>query len=490
MGVSPSAVSRVCGTEVSWKNFNVGNAAMLPQGLAIIGQGNDSADYSLDKIEISDSASAAKKFGYGSPLHLAAKQLFPLTGASAEFRVTLYPLRKASTASAAAASIAAEGAVTANGSGTVYIGGIAIDFGAVKDDTAADVLGKIKEAINASLDVPAIAGGIAESALSLTSKWSGKSGNMISLWIEADIPGIVFTPSGFRFTGGTIDPDITPGLSKIGPVWETFILDCFDYKENSHLDMYQDFGEGRWSVLEKKPLLVCHGCTDDLEIRTAITDSRRMDKINFLIVSVGSRELPFVVGAKGLINDVMTTANKNPAQGYKGLLTGLHRGDDSVQENYTQRTASVNKGSSTCIPNGSVAELNDIITFWHPESEGSFPSFRYVCDIVKLQNIVFNVKLIMEADAMKGAPLVTDDTVTINPAAVAPKTIKTAFYNLADSLALNAILVKPDFTKKIMAVKIDGANPKRVNVTFPVKISGNVEISSTDVYFGFYLGGE
>jgi hypothetical protein len=41
-----------------------------------------------------------------------------------------------------------------------------------------------------------------------------------------------------------------------------------------------------------------------------------------------------------------------------------------------------------------------------------------------------------------------------------------------------------------MSVKIDGANPKRVNVAFPAKISGNVEISSTDIYFGFFLGGE
>jgi phage tail sheath gpL-like len=490
MGVSPSAVSRVCGIEVSWKNFNVGNAAMLPQGLSVIGLGNDNADYSLDKMEISDSASVARKYGYGSPLHLVAKQLFPPTGASAEFRVTLYPLKKAAEASAAAGSIEAEGTVTSNGSGTIYIGGIAVEFAAVKDDTATAVLNRIKNAINASLDVPAIAGDVESSELPITAKWSGESGNMISLWLEADIPGIVFSPSGLRFTGGNLDPDITPALEKIGPVWETFILDCFDYRKIARLDIYQIFGDGRWSVLEKKPLLVCHGCTDDLETRTAVTDPRKTDRINFLIVSVGSRELPFVVGAKGLINDVMTTANKNPAQGYKGLLTGLYRGDDSVQENYNQRTASVNKGSSTCIPNGSVAELNDIITFYHPEAEGSFPSFRYVCDIVKLQNIVFNVKLIMEADALKGAPLVTDDTVTTNPAAVCPKMIKTSFYNLADSLARNAIMVTPDFTKKTMTVKIDGANPKRVNVAFPTKISGNVEISSTDIYFDFYLGGE
>jgi hypothetical protein len=37
-------------------------------------------------------------------------------------------------------------------------------------------------------------------------------------------------------------------------------------------------------------------------------------------------------------------------------------------------------------------------------------------------------------------------------------------------------------------VNIDSENPKRVNVKYPAKLSGNVEISSTDIYFGFYLG--
>jgi phage tail sheath gpL-like len=489
MGVSPSAVSRVCGVEVAYKNFNTGKAQSLPQRLAIIGVGNDNANYGLNKMEVGGSASVVgDRYGYGSPLHLAAKQLFPLTGASAEFPVTIYPLAKASGTIAAAASIAAEGPATANGSGVVYIGGIAVEFAATKGDTAEAVLGKIKEAINGSLDVPASAGVVSEGVLPLNSKWSGESSNMITLEMDTNVPGILFTLT--PFSGGAIDPDVTPALVKIGIVWETMILDCFDYKKTTRLDTYQSYGEGRWNVLEKKPLLVCHGCTDDLETRTAITDPRKTDAINFLIVSVKSRELPFVIAARGLINDVMTTANKNPPQGYKGLLTGLHAGDDDKQENYTQRTASVRKGSSTNIKNGSVAELNDIITFWHPESEGNFPSKRYVCDMVKLQNIVFNVRLIMEADELKGAPLVTDDTVTTNPTAVAPKTIKTSFYNLADSLALKSMLATSEFTKKNMTVKIDSENPKRVNVTFPVKLSGNVEISSTDVYFGFYLGGE
>ena len=49
MGVSASAISRVTGVEVTPKNFNKGNASMLPQRLVIVGQGNDDAIYSLDK---------------------------------------------------------------------------------------------------------------------------------------------------------------------------------------------------------------------------------------------------------------------------------------------------------------------------------------------------------------------------------------------------------------------------------------------------------
>jgi phage tail sheath gpL-like len=488
MGVSPSAVSRVCGVEVSYKNFNTGKAQSLPQRLAIIGIGNDNATYELKKMEVTSAAAVGERFGFGSPLHLAAKQLFPTAGAMAQFPVTIYPLEKATGATPAAGGIEATGTATANGSGTIYLGGIAIEFSVSKDDGAASILAKIKDAINAPLDIPAIAGTISEGSLPITSKWSGESSNMITLQIEANIPGVLIALTDF--SGGTIDPDITPALEKIGIVWETMILDCFAYNKTTRLDQYQIYGEGRWGVLTKKPLLVCHGCTDDLETRTAITDVRKTDAINFLIVSVKSRELPFVIAAKGLINDIMTTANKNPPQGYKGLLTGLHAGADDEQEDDNQRNISVRKGSSTNIKNGSVAELNDIITFWHPESEGNFPSKRYVCDMVKLQNVVFNVRLIMESDDLKGAPLVTDETITTNPTAVAPKMIKTSFMNLADSLALKAMLAESKFTKENLTVKIDSENPKRINVVFPVKISGNIEISSTDVYFGFYLGGE
>jgi len=487
MGVPASAVSRVTGVEVSYKNFNIGASQKLPQRVAIIGVGNDDAVYSLDKFEIEGNANdVGDRYGYGSPLHLTALQFYPLIGKASQFPVTVYPLAKANGAVPAEGAIEATGTADKNGSGSVTIGGQKALFAIPKGTDADGALEIISSAINANLNMPVLTGTIGDGSLPIISKWSGASSDRIKIKIAANIPGLEFAITSMA--DGALDPNVTPALQKIGIVWETQILNTFDYADHDRLDIYQQWGEGRKSVEEKKMALICHGCTDPLAIRTAVTDIRLNDSSNYLIVSVNSDELPFVVAAKGMMNDIVTTANMNPAQGYKGRLTGLHCGDDDKQENSTQRNSSVNKGSSTNIKTGNVAELCDIITFYHPQNEGKFPSYRYVVDAVKLQNIMFNVRLIMEADELKGAPLVSDDTRTTNPAAVSPKVIKGWFINLADSLGLEALISEPEFTKKNIKVWIDTENPKRVNVIFPVKLSGNVEISSTDIYFGFYLG--
>lgn len=487
MGVSNSAISRVTGVDVSFKNFNKGSAAMLPQRLAIIGQGNDDATYSLSKYECEASAAdVANKYGYGSPLHLMALQLFPKAGTSASFPVTIYPIQKGNSDAAATGSITATGTATAAGSGTITIGGIEVDFSVAKGETAADLMTAIIAAINAVLEVPVTAGAITDNSIPLTAKWSGALGNKITLSCDYSAPGITIAITAFANGSGV--PSVTTALAGINQVWETFVLNSLGYEDSDTLDDFQTWGESRWNVLEKKPALVCTGCTDAYSTRTAITDLRKNDYINFLVVSVGSPELPFVVAAKALVSDIMTIADSNPPQNYKGSLSGLAAGDDSAQENYTVRNMSVTKGSSTNIKTGSVAELNDVITMYHPDSEGKYPSKRYVVDLVKLMNVVYNVRLITESDEVRGAPLVTDATVTTNATALQPKTFKGWFATLADSLAKAAIIQEPKFTKENMSVAIDSENPKRVNTSFPVKLSGNAEVVSTDLFFGFYVG--
>jgi phage tail sheath gpL-like len=577
-----SAVSRVCGVNVEYRNFNAGAGGYLPQRLAVIGAGNDDVEYSDDKFESTGSADEiGKRYGYGSPLHLAARQLFPPGGGGAAFPVTIYPLiaddgsyaretvRIANTsgqavtgasgeytlfdgskhwklkldapltlepdeykdfalaaeekghdpnlvtgvdvagyvtpalpagvtvvgisatdgtdpgAAPAQGAISCDGTAAAAGEGSVTIGGASAVFAVLKDMTAGQTLSAIRAAIQKTLEMPVMAESVIGGEIPLTAKWSGAGGNEIRIEINCDVEGLTFGVTAMA--GGAVDPDVSSALNKIGQVWETFVLSCLPYNNETRLDKYQTFAEGRWSELEKKPCLVAHGCTDDFATRTALTDQRKTDYANFLIQSTGSAELPFVIAARGLVNDIMTTANSNPPTGYHGLLTGLKAGADSAQENYATRNNAVLKGASTNVKNGSVAELNDIITFYHPDGE-AIPSRRYVVDLVKLANVVFNVRMIMEADEMKGAPLVSDATPTTNPKAIQPKTVRTSLINLANSLAAYAIIQEPEFTKLNMSVDISSQNPKRLDVRFPVKLSGNVEVTSTDIYFGFYLG--
>lgn len=492
MGVSPSTVSRITGLETHYKNFNVGNAAMLPQQLAIVGQGNDGTTYSLDKYEIEGSAeSVAQKYGYGSPLHLAALQLFPKAGAMATFPVYILPVAKGQQWTAAQGEILLTGSAIKAGSGTVSIGGVDAEFTVAKDAAASQAMAAIAAAINAVLEMPASAAVVAAAEgnsehIGLTAKWSGALGNSITIKLDADLPGLTVAITDFADGAGT--PDVTSALEKIGQKWVTFVLDTFDYKAGSALDTYQTWGEGRWSVLQKMPCIVAHGCTDNYTTRTAITDERKNDYINFLITSVGSPELPFVVAAKALLNDIITTADKNPPQNYKGQLTGLKAGGDDAQETPAIRNQSLLKGASTNIKSGNVAELNDIVTMYHPDSEGKYPGRRYVVDAVKLMNIVYNCRLITESEDVKGAPLVPDSQVTSNPSAIQPKMVKGWLANLAHSLALNAIISDEDFTKENLSVGINSENPKRIDYVFPCKLSGNVEVISGDIYFGFYLG--
>jgi phage tail sheath gpL-like len=480
-----SSISRITGVNVEYRNFNAGGGGYLPQRLAVFGVGNDDAEYSLQKHESIGSADAiAKRYGYGSPLHLAARQLFPIGGGGANFPVTFYPLRPLNTAVASEGAISADGIAAAAGSGMVCIGGIETEFPIAKAATADEVLGAIKHAINIKLEMPVIAGDIDNGELLLTAKWKGDSGNDIKVEIETIVSGFTFGITAF--SGGALDPDIEPALAAIGPIWETFILSCFSWKKTSRLNQFQLFSEGRWNELEKKPCVIAHGSTDDYETRTAVTDLRKNDYANFLVQSTGSRELPFVIAARGLVSDIMTNANSNPPLGYSGKLTGLAAGKDEDQENYLVRNNAVSKGASTNIKTGSVAELNDIITFYHPDGE-AIPPRRYVVDLVKLQNVVFNVRMITESDEKKGAPLVSDITATSNPRAIQPKTVKTELMNLATALAKAAIIQEPLFTKENLIVKIDSFNPKRLNFQYPVKLSGNVEVISGDIYFGFYL---
>src|SRR5690606_41743308 len=80
MAVDASAVARVTGISTQYQDMRGGSALFLPQQVAIIAQGASAVSYPDDRYQITSAVQAGRRYGFGSPIHLIAEQLFPANG--------------------------------------------------------------------------------------------------------------------------------------------------------------------------------------------------------------------------------------------------------------------------------------------------------------------------------------------------------------------------------------------------------------------------
>lgn len=485
--VDLSAVARVLGVKTEFVDLRSGGVVVLPQRIAVIAQGRSDSVYSLTKRRVTSAGEAGSVYGFGSPIHLAVRQLLPVNGDGVgTVPVTIYPLEDDANAEPAVAEITPTGSATETAAYSVTIGGIRSDrFVITTDDDIETICGKIADAVNSVVDMPVVADATATD-VELTAKWAGESGNGITLEMDSADAGVDFalTP----FSGGLVNPDIDGALAQFGEVWETFILNGLNAEDTDTLDALRTFGDGRWGALTRKPLVAFTGWTGtDINDAEDITDGRELDLTNSLIPAPGSRELPFVVAARALAR-IASMANNTPPHDYGSLRAdGLEPGEDGEQWDYPTRDRAIKAGISTTIVRDSVITLQDIVTMYRPQAE-PIPAYRYVVDIVKLQNVLFNIDLEFARPEWDGAPLIPDDDPTTERTAKKPKTARMAVGAITDNLALAAILSDPAFARANTVAKINPQNPKRLDLRVTVKLSGNTNILSVDLNFGFFFG--
>ena len=490
--VDASAVARVVGIKTAFKDLRGGGILFLPQRVAIVGQGNSAAVYDTTKRQVTSAQEAATTYGFGSPIHLAVLQLLPVNGDGVgTIPVTVYPLVDDGAGAPAVGDITPAGAQTEAAAYRVVINEIqSAQFVISVGDTVATIVTAMTAAVNATLEMPVIAVDATpgtSTQMDLTSKWEGASAN----GIVVEIAGSTTAGTTFAITqpvGGLANPDVQPALDQVGNVWETMMLNCLDVADATALTAYNTFGEGRWGALVRKPLVVFTGTTEvDVDTAIVIPESRKTERVNSQLVAPASNELPLVVAARQL-SRIVKVANNNPPQDYGSQdASGLVPGADGVQWTYPERDQAVKGGSSTSEVKDSVINVSDVVTFYHPTGDPT-PAYRYVCDIVKLQNILFNLDLIFATTEWDGAPLIPDDQPTTNRSAKKPKTAVTAVASMLDSLGLNAIISDPETAKANTFAEIDSGNPKRLNVTTTVQLAGNANIISVDLNFGFFFG--
>jgi len=323
--------------------------------------------------------------------------------------------------------------------------------------------------------------------VNLTFGWKGTAGNACKIEIIGPNVGVVFAVTAMN--GGLVDPDPTSALNLMGGVWEVFCLNGLPIANTAALDIYQTFGEGRWGVTAHQPCVFFTGTTHStVALASAVSSTRKTDRVNALLTAPGSPNLPIVVAARQLAR-IAVQAGSDPASDYCGLSCGIDivAGDDSVQWDWPTRDQALKLGVSTSEVVDGVVQIGDVITFWAPTGEDP-PAYRNLVDIVKAMNIIFNLSLIFAAPGWRRAPLIPDGQATTNPNARRPSSAKAEMSGLADELALAALISDPAFTKKTLTAVINSQNPNRIDVGGTFKLSGNSKIKSVTFAFGYYYG--
>jgi len=487
MSVDVSAVARVLGITTEYRDLRGNAVVFLPQRIAVIGQGATANTYTTTPYQSSRPGDIGTIYGFGSPLHLAALKLFPTNGDGVgTIPVTFYPQQSHGSGVASVGDITPTGTATAQGSIRVFIGEVRSEEIVIPDGAVvAGICTLIHNGVSAVLNMPvtSVAGA---TETEFTSKWLWASANDIKIRIEGTVPGVTFGIT--QPVNGAANPDVNLALAKITTKWETFILNCMEPADTTTLDKIQTHGEGRWGTLERKPYVAFTGRTAaEPPAADAESDGRKTDRINSFLVAPDSGELPFVVAARQLAK-IAKRANNDPAFDYGAQRAdGILPGADAEQWTYTQRDEAVKKGCSTIEVKDGVINCSDIVTMYHPSGD-PLPAYRHVVDVVKLQNIIFNLELIFAVDAWNGAPLLPDGDPTVNPNAKTPSMAVAAVNTRLEALGLAAIISDVETAKASTRASIDSGNPKRLNVETTVQLSGNTNIVSVNLNFGFYFG--
>lgn len=323
--------------------------------------------------------------------------------------------------------------------------------------------------------------------VTLTSGWKGTTSNDLTIQIDGPSVGLSFALT--QPTGGLIDPDPTDALAQIGPNnWETIVLNGLNIENDVALDTYQTWGEGRWSPVVKRPVAVLTGAHVTTPASAiVIPDARATDRINGQLVAPGSRNLPCVIAARSVAR-IARLANNVPSHDYcLQPLDGITPGPDGVQWDLLGRDTAIKGGSSTVEVIDGVPRLSNVVTFYAPEGEEP-PAYRYLVDIIALQNIVYNVDLAFSSPEWAGASLVPDYQAVTEPTAKKPKMAKAVMFGLVDNLALAALISDPEYSKKNMTAVINSQNPKRLDLRLPVKRAGTTNIVDAVIHWSFFFG--
>ena len=497
--VDQNRVSKIVGYQITKGDFSV-QSSNLPQRIAVLGEANNANQGSLDltPVEITSAQQAGTLYGYGSPIYLAMRILFPVNGGGiGSIPVIAYPQAEAVGAVAKVITVAPVGTASASGKHTVVLAGregldgISYDVNIASGDTAGVIAGKIEDAINAVLGAPVIATGNSYEAI-LTSKWKGLTADGLSLTINTNGASLGVTYVISSSVSGSGTPSVATALTSFQSDWNTLVLNTYG-TVSSVMNSLEDYNgipdpanpTGRYQGIIMKPFVAITGDVSDNA--SAITDAR----LNNVTIAIAPAPLSAGLALEAAANMTLLQARigqDSPhldvsGQFYSDMPTPVSIG---TMNEYANRDAYVKKGCSTVELVAGQYKICDFVTTYHPIGETP-PQFRYVRNLNLDMNVRYGYYLLELTNVVDHA-IANDNDVVSAVSVVKPKMWKQVLNAYADDLANRALIADPTFMKTSLVVKLSSSNPDRFETTFSYKRTGFVRIASTTAKAGFNFG--
>lgn len=502
--VTLDRISRIVGYKITKGQFNL-TSPNLPQRIAMLGEANDANQATLvtnQPTQITTAQQAGATFGYGSPIHMMARILFPYNGDGiGGIPVWVYPQPKAAGATPMVFRIQPTGVATANVTHYLKIAGReSIDnkyysINIVVGDSTATILTKIFNAINGVLGCPFNCYNDSYEAV-LTSNWSGLTANSLTVSVDTgtNAAGISYAINNPQTGSGT--PSLSNSLNLFQNDWNTIVLNPYSTESTTMASLMAFNGipdptnpTGRFTGIIFKPFIAITGSTADDPSST--TDQFLNDVTIALAPAPGSLGLPLEAAANMTYLAALQFQNSVnldvAGQFYPDMpAPTLASWAAATMAVYTNRDAMVKKGCSTVNLVNNQFKVEDFVTTYHPLGENP-AQYRYPRNLNIDNNVKFGYHL-LEALYVQDHSIANDsDTVTADKV-IKPKEWTGILNEYANDLASRALITNPDFMKSSIQVNIGTTNPDRLETFFRYQRSGFARIASTTAEAGFFFG--
>jgi len=448
------------------------NSASSAMRRLIVAQANDAmAVDSLGKLVLVSSLALAKQLGGAGSMLAAMYQAFRKVDPIGE--IWCLPLKKG-VGTAASATVTVTGAATEAGLLNLYVGGVRVQSVVVAAATPTAAAAALAVKINANPDLPVTAAAVA-GVVTLTCKWSGESGNDISLQLNRlGASNGEKTPAGLTvvaaaMAGGVGAPDQVDAVAALGD--EPFEFICMPWSDTPALNAWQaamDDSVGRWSWAKQLFGHVYSAKRGTLGTLVAAGQARNDQHMTIQAMELGVPQ-PFWVQAAALAarTAVFISADASrPTQ--SGSLPGLDPAAASDRFTLTERQSLLSYGVATAYYEGGYVRIQRSITTYQKNAYGQADN-SYL-DSETMHQSAFIIRRLQGVITSKYGrhKLASDGTrFGAGQAIVTPSTIRGELIAQYAKLELEGHVENAELFAQHLVVERDTQDPSRINVLFP-----------------------